>query len=183
MSPEAPPDADVAEREPDLNYAFRVLDSLHGQVRIADEKIRGIFSASALLAAAIAVRAGQTYQSIATDGLTGAELTLIGMRALLLLIVGFSLVSAILALLPRTKARKAARSLVFFGDIAATDHDAFIEEFARQGARAAQHQILSQVHVNAVIVQAKYVWTRRAASSFIVAILCWIAVQTIEFLL
>lgn len=165
----------------DLTFAYSVLETLHGQIRIADEKIRGLFSGSALLAAALAVNSGLTFRAIAADGLTRGELAWIGVRALLLLAVAASLFSAILALLPRIVPRRALRSLFFFGHIAATDHDRFLAEFPSLSRQAALEQILSQIHVNSVIVRAKYLWTRRAGSSFMVAIVIWIAVQMIEF--
>jgi hypothetical protein len=175
--------AETSDRPIDIVFAYSLLENLHGQVRIADEKIRGLFSGSALLAAALAVNSGLSLRSMGADGLTVGEQLLIAVRGLLLIAVASALLAAIVALLPRIVPRRSLRSLFFFGHIASTEHDQFLKEFAALGRQAALEQIMSQIHVNSVIVQAKYVWTRRAAGAFMVAILIWIAVQMIEFAL
>lgn len=174
---------DEAAQPVGIDFAYRLLENLYEQVDLADNKIRALFSGAALLAAALSFHAGQSYRDIAADGITNGEIVLLAARGLLLVNVGYALLAAILALLPRIAPRRSLRSLFFFGHIAATDHDAFIAEFSSQSRQLALAQILSQVHANSVVVQAKYLWARRAATAFIAAILCWILVQIVEFAL
>ncbi len=166
-----------------IDVAYRLLENLYEQVDLADNKIRALFSGSALLAAALSLHARQSYRAIIVDGITAGELLLLVARGLLMLIVAYSLFAAILALLPRNTPRGSLRSLFFFGHIAATDHDQFIAEFPSQNRQLALTQILSQVHANSVIVQAKHRWAGRAAAAFTAAILVWMIVQIVEFLL
>lgn len=166
-----------------LEFAYSILENLHGQVRLADEKIRGLFSGSALLAAALAVNAGQSLQSAPGGAPDAGAVAVMILRGLLLLAVASSLIAALMALLPRIVPRQARRSLFFYGHIAATDHNQFIAELPRLSQQSALEQVLSQIHVNSVIVQAKYIWTRRAAAAFMAAIVIWVAVQIVEFTL
>ena len=126
-----------------LDRAQHLLDSMQQQIRSADEKIRVLFGATALLAAALAFASQQTLTQVQQDGLTVLELTTLGARVLLLLAVAAAVASGIAALLPRVRAPQGERSLVFFGHIVAEPHDAFIAEVRAMPEAALERQVLS----------------------------------------
>lgn len=170
------PGTDAAMR---LAHAQHLLDSMQQQIRSADEKIRVLFGATALLAAALAFDGQHTLTQLRADGLTGLELTTLGARVLLLVAVAVAVAAGIVALLPRVRAQQVERSLVFFGHIATAAHDGFVAEVRALPADALERQLLSQVHVTARIVAIKYAWTRRAATAFMVAVGLLIVIQSL----
>ena len=89
-----------------LDRAQHLLDSMQQQIRSADEKIRVLFGATALLAAALAFASQQTLTQVQQDGLTVLELTTLGARVLLLLAVAAAVASGIAALLLRGCGRR-----------------------------------------------------------------------------
>jgi glycine/D-amino acid oxidase-like deaminating enzyme len=98
--------------------------------------------------------------------------------AVLLVTLGFSLISAVLALRPRlTHHPVAERSLFYFGDIHGMEPADYVRAFMGLSVEAALDQVLTQVHVNGKIVQKKYLWTRRTATGFVAATVVWLAVQ------
>jgi hypothetical protein len=153
-----------------LRLAVQILDNLHAQSRATDEKIRALFAGSAIFVAALTLTGQQAL----------SQLTLIPLiaYAVLLCTLGFSLISAVLALRPRlTHHQIAERSLFYFGDIHGMEAADYVRAFMGLSVEAALDQVLTQVHVNAKIVQTKYVWTRRAATGFVAATVVWLAVQ------
>jgi hypothetical protein len=166
-----------------LQLAFHLLDSVHTQIRVADEKIRALFGASALLAAAITITGNQptTFSQLGNLAVPHTLIALV--RGMLFVAVIFSAVAAVLALLPRVTIRGRLPSLFFFGDVAAIEHDTFLRTFSALSEDAALSQILSQVHVNSSIVRVKYRWASRAAFGFITALVLWAIVQALGFLL
>jgi hypothetical protein len=163
--------ADVKSSAPTherLVAARHLLDSVHAQIRAADEKVRVLFSGTALLAAALA------FTNPSGGALLGpgpVSVLIAALHILLLASVAVAVVSAILALLPRVSLGQPDRSLYFFSDIAAVSHTDFIEEFGATSEAALLRQALSQVYVNATIVRIKHVWIRRAAVAFAVSVL------------
>jgi hypothetical protein len=128
------------------------------------------FAGSAIFVAALTLTGQQAL----------SQLTLIPLiaYAVLLCTLGFSLISAVLALRPRlTHHQIAERSLFYFGDIHGMEAADYVRAFMGLSVEAALDQVLTQVHVNAKIVQTKYVWTRRAATGFVTATVVWLAVQ------
>lgn len=159
-----------------IDLAYRLLDSTHGQVRIADEKVRALFGATTLLAAAVAFSV-QPGSTLVFNPLTPVDWVVLATRSLLFLAIAYSVAAAILALLPRVEIKSRQRSLFFFGDVAPTRHDDFLSEFINLPEPEAVRQILSQVHANSQIVLAKYRWTGRAANGFLVAVVVWLMLQ------
>lgn len=158
-----------------LQLAVQILDNLHAQSRATDEKIRALFAGSAIFVAALTLTGQQ-----ALSHFTSEEQGLIPLiaYAVLLCTLGFSLISAVLALRPRlTHHQIAERSLFYFGDIHGMEAADYVRAFMGLSVEAALDQVLTQVHVNAKIVQTKYVWTRRAATGFVAATVVWLAVQ------
>lgn len=160
-----------------LTLAQDLLDSIQAQIRAADEKVRVLFGGSALLAAALAFdRTGRLTQ-VALNATSPLALLVIALYVALLLAVAATVIAAIFALLPRVQLGRIDRSLFFFGHIAATSHDAFIDEFATLSHDALLRQTLSQIHTNSLIVATKHLWTRRATIAFAVAVVMLIIEQ------
>jgi hypothetical protein len=87
--------------------------------------------------------------------------------AVLLATLAFSLISAVFALRPRLSHHEISeRSLFYFGDIHGMETADYVRAFMGLSEQAALDQVLTQVHVNAKIVQKKYLWTRRAATGY-----------------
>lgn len=183
MTTSTPVDPDTIQARPEVDVALarQILEMVHVQIRNADEKIRALFSGSALLAAALALNSGQSLQGFMQGGLTMVEIIKLSSRAMLLLAVAASVITAVLALLPRIVPGKSLRTHFFFGHIAATEHDQYVTELLHLSRQEALAQLASQIHVNSVIVRAKYLWTYRSATLLVVAILIWIGVQILEF--
>jgi len=161
-----------------LAIARYLLDSIHGQIRAADEKIRVLFSGTALLAAALAFNRPATLTGPSASG-RPIDLGVNALYMLLLACVAGAVTSAVLALLPRVRPHGVERSLYFFGHIAATSHDTFINEFESLPEDRLLRQLLSQVHTNSLIVSTKYLWTQRAARWFAAAVLLLVVKQGI----
>lgn len=164
----------------DLAQARQLLESVQNQIRIADEKVRALFGATALIAAALALNSRQSITQIFSSGAMVQGAIIATCQILMALAVAFAMFSAILALMPRLRPKAARRSLFFFGHIATVEHDAFIREIRAMAMPDAIEQVLSQVHVNSLIVQTKYVWAYRSATGFMVAILIGIVVQIMQ---
>lgn len=158
-----------------LRLAVQILDNLHAQIRATDEKIRALFAGSAIFVAALTLTGQQALSQLKSEELG----TLIPFAyAVLLATLAFSLISAVLALRPRlTHHEVADRSLFYFGDIHGMEAADYVRAFMGLSEQAALDQVLTQVHVNAKIVQKKYLWTRRAATGFVAATVVWLAVQ------
>jgi hypothetical protein len=158
-----------------LQLALKLLENVQAHVKIADDKVRTLFGANTLLVAALALNGALLTQNRGTSLRLSIAHGAIG---LLILAIGFACVSAFLALMPRV-ITKGPRSLFFFTDIAHTKQADFISEFIAQDEDESLRQILSEVHINAAIVQTKYAWLRRAGGALIVAILIWLVVQVL----
>jgi Pycsar effector protein len=153
-----------------LRLAVQILDNLHAQIRATDEKIRALFAGSAIFVAALTLTGQQALSQLKFEELIA--------YAVLLVTLGFSLISAVLALRPRlTHHPVAERSLFYFGDIHGMEPADYVRAFMGLSVEAALDQVLTQVHVNAKILQKKYLWTRRAATGFVAATVVWLAVQ------
>ena len=158
-----------------LRLAVQILDNLHAQIRATDEKIRALFAGSAIFVAALTLTGQQALSQVKSK--EQGILILIA-YAVLLATLAFSLISAVLALRPRlTHHPVAERSLFYFGDIHGMETADYVRAFMGLSVEAALDQVLTQVHVNAKIVQKKYLWTRRAATGFVAATVVWLAVQ------
>ena len=158
-----------------LRLAVQILDNLHAQIRATDEKIRALFAGSAIFVAALTLTGQQALSQVKSK--EQGTLILIA-YAVLLVTLGFSLISAVLALRPRlTHHPVAERSLFYFGDIQGLEPADYVRAFMGLSEQAALDQVLTQVHVNAKILQKKYLWTRRAATGFVAATVVWLAVQ------
>jgi hypothetical protein len=154
--------------------AQSILDNLHAQIRATDEKIRALFAGSAIFVAALTLTGQQALSQLKSE----EHLIPLIAYAVLLVTLGFSLISAVLALRPRlTHHPVAERSLFYFGDIHGMEPADYVRAFMGLSVEAALDQLLTQVHVNAKIVQKKYLWTRRAATGFVAATVVWLAVQ------
>ncbi|MGH8479178.1 MAG: Pycsar system effector family protein [Gammaproteobacteria bacterium] len=159
-----------------LRLAVQILENLHAQIRATDEKIRALFAGSAIFVAALTFTGQQALSQLKSEE-QGTLIPLIA-YAVLLCTLAFSLISAVLALRPRlTHHPVAERSLFYFGDIYGMEAADYVRAFMGLSAEAALDQVLTQVHVNAKIVQKKYLWTRRAATGFAAATVVWLAVQ------
>ena len=158
-----------------LRLAVQILDNLHAQIRATDEKIRALFAGSAIFVAALTLTGQQALSQVKSK--EQGTLILIA-YAVLLATLAFSLISAVLALRPRlTHHPVAERSLFYFGDIHGMETADYVRASMGLSVEAALDQVLTQVHVNAKIVQKKYLWTRRAATGFVAATVVWLAVQ------
>ncbi|MGH8576597.1 MAG: Pycsar system effector family protein [Gammaproteobacteria bacterium] len=78
---------------------------------------------------------------------------------------------------PDASPGRRALTLFYFGDIHGMEPADYVRAFMGLSAEDALDQVLTQVHVNAKIVQKKYLWTRRAATGFVAATVVWLAVQ------
>ncbi len=164
-----------------LASATQLLINMQAQIRTADDKIRALFGATALLAAALSFTTQQRLSQSLSGGWSLFTLFELLARSLLFFVVVVTVAAAVFALMPRVRTHNTNRSLFFFGHIADTPHDAFIHEFRTLSEPDAMQQILSQVHVNAQIVCAKYVWAGRAATGLLTAIVLWSVLQFITF--
>ena len=159
-----------------LRLGVQMLDNLHAQIRATDEKIRALFAGSAIFVAALTLTGQQALSQLKSDE-QGTLIPLIA-YAVLLATLAFSLISAVLALRPRLSHHEVAeRSLFYFGDIHGMEAADYVRAFMGLSEQAALDQVLTQVHVNAKVVQKKYLWTRRAATGFVAATVVWLAVQ------
>ncbi|MGH8628539.1 MAG: Pycsar system effector family protein, partial [Gammaproteobacteria bacterium] len=141
-----------------LRLAVQILDNLHAQIRATDEKIRALFAGSAIFVAALTLTGQQTLSQLKSEE-QGTLIPLIA-YTVLLATLAFSLISAVLALRPRLSHHEIAeRSLFYFGDIHRMETADYVRAFMGLSGQAALDQVLTQVHVNAKIVQKKYLWT------------------------
>lgn len=182
--PGVSPDVSIdgnAEAAASIDAALGLLDRIQGQIASADEKIRALFSGTALLVVALTFNAPDNLAQYLVGGWRLSEVIELAAYSILLILVCISVISALVALLPRIKPLRSDDSLFFFGFIAAHSHDDFIAKFKSMSDRDALTQILSQAHVSSLIAQDKFRWTRRAAASFIAAIVVWVIFKAVSF--
>lgn len=160
-----------------LRLANQLFDRTHSQIRAVDEKIRALFSANTLLAAALAFT-----QQAALPVLPGflEYLFLAGSVITLLSTVG-SVIMALIALMPRVRTTQ-SNGQFFFGAIAHQSLDKFQRDFQHLSPQDALEQVLQDVHVLARIALVKNQWMLRAAILLIVALVMWFSILTINLL-
>ncbi len=165
-----------------LGLARDMLAQVLGQIHNTDEKVKGLFSANTLLAAALAL-SGQIIPRLSTAGSWDslAAIKLLAAMAMIISIVTAAL-SAILALLPRVGRYQKHSSLFYFRDVAALDEEQFIQEVNSLSDQDIVCQLLEQVHVNSVILCQKVKWARRSAAGIIIALVMWLLVEVIALI-
>src|SRR5688572_3006462 len=100
----------ISQRE-QLATALRLLDHVHSQIELADNKVRVMFSGSALLAAALALSSPDAWQRALDSALTPLAVVELAARLSLFGVITAVIACAILALLPRVRLLDSERSL------------------------------------------------------------------------
>jgi len=151
-----------------VRQAERNLERIGQHIRAADEKIRALFGANTLLAAALTfTRQVQLHELPAPWGQLAVAGTII-----MLLATVCSILLAMVALLPRIK-RSATPGTSFFADIAAMGKAEFQERFLAAHEEDPLPALLHQIHVSARIAQAKHRYMRQAGLLLILALGLW----------
>lgn len=119
------------------------------------------------LQAAVAPAYGRWTQGGVLFGATSASLLLC------------SLACAAAAVFPRTKGPR--RSLIFFGDVAALELEAFTARAMARSEDSYTSDLIEQCHVNAVIAAKKYAWVGRSAYLLFAAVMPWLLATFIMF--
>ncbi len=161
--------------------AWQLFQSVESQVQMADRKVQAIFAANTLLVAAVSFQNQGVVPSARILSLSAA--VSLAARLLLLVCVGVSYLSAIVALFPRLRgAGPRTRSLLFFGDIAVLPAPEFAETFLAMPTVDKVRQVLHQTHAVSRVVAEKYKWTRRSGNALVLSLLLWIVVQAVTIL-
>lgn len=151
-----------------VRQAERSLDRIGQHIRSADEKIRALFGANTLLAAALTfTRQVQLHELPAPWGALAMAGTI-----LMLLATVCSILLAMVALLPRMK-RSTKRGVTFFGDIAGMDATEFQQRFLNAQEEDPLPGLLMQVHTSARIAHTKHRYMRQAGLLLILALGLW----------
>jgi hypothetical protein len=156
-----------------LQLANQLYDRTHLQIRAVDDKIRALFAANTLLAAALAF----TQQSALPDLPGLLEIPIVVASVASLLATVSSVIMALLALIPRVYHEGNTR-LFFFGSIATQTFETFRQDFLHLEPNDALQQILEQIHVLSRIALIKNQWLQRAAISLMVALVMWFTILT-----
>ena len=156
------------DNEKSLKIATESLDRVQYQIRGADEKIRALFGANTLLAAALAL----TSQSSTADYSILGKAVIFTISALMLIATISSVIVALFALMPRLKT-SGKRSLFFFGDIASLPIDNYKNKFCNLNHDTALEQIITQTHDSSRIACAKFKLMWWAGFLLIIALLLW----------
>jgi hypothetical protein len=152
-----------------LQLATQLLDRIQGQIRVVDEKIRALFSANTLLAAALTFTHQINLHSLPQPW---GPLALAGSILMLLATVG-SVVLALIALTPRLHSGNKAPGLFFFGDIAGLPAEQFSQEFQRLTEEEVLAQVLAQIHTNAQIALVKNRYMARSSRLLFLVLVLW----------
>jgi Pycsar effector protein len=172
------PDEDFSAR---LNMARDAFNDLQTSIQAADQKVQFVLTANAFLAATLSFQGSQALAQIAKSGLTTPTALTIVMGGLILIGIVASTIFTVMTLLPRVSPSY-RRSLFFFSDIANTPPDSFVEEFMALDGEEVYRQVLYQVHVNAKIVERKFLWARWATLALAVTLFIWVVAAVLKFL-
>ena len=148
--------------------AERTLDRIGQHIRSADEKIRALFGANTLLAAALTFTRQVQLHELPVPW---SFLAMTGTIVMLLSTV-CSIVLAMMALLPRV-ARSSTPGVSFFGDIAALSPEEFRERFLKGTHDDQLPELLRQIHISARIARKKHRYMRQAGQLLILALVLW----------
>ncbi|MBK9149202.1 MAG: hypothetical protein IPM12_15460 [Flavobacteriales bacterium] len=155
-------------RSEEVRQAERTLERIGLHIRAADEKIRALFGANTLLAAALTFTSQVRLRALPSPW---GELAVTG-TILMLLATVCSILLAMVALLPRTK-RTGQPGITFFGDIASMGQAEFQERFLASENEDPLPGLLHQVHISARIAHAKHRYMRQAGQLLILALGLW----------
>lgn len=151
-----------------VRQAERHLERIGHHIRSADEKIRALFGANTLLAAALTfTRQVKLHELPAPWG----PLAIAGTIIMLLATVS-SILLAMIALLPRVK-RNEHKSISFFGDIAAMSLQEYEHRFHSAQEEDQLPGLLRQVYISARIAESKHRYMRQAGLLLILALGLW----------
>lgn len=131
-------------------------------IKAADARLALVLPMATAMLGALAVLAPASGDWTVSEGLFVLLTT-----CLLLLSTLFSAIAAF----PRVRGNKA--SLVFFGGIAARDFASFAADFSEVSEADYRDDLMLQVHINARIVQRKFLNARRAMACLFLAALPW----------
>ena len=151
-----------------IRQAERNLERIGLHIRSADEKIRALFGANTLLAAALTFTNQVHLRSLPTPW---GQLAVFGTICMLLATV-CSILLAMVALLPRTK-QNGRPGISFFGDIASMGQAEFEERFLASHDQDPLPGLLHQVYISARIAHAKHRYMRQAGLLLILALGLW----------
>jgi hypothetical protein len=169
------PPAESAEQ---VRQAERTLERIGHHIRSADEKIRALFGANTLLAAALTFTRQVQLHTLPTPW---GQLAIVGTIVMLLATV-CSILLAMVALLPRIK-RNSAPGTSFFGDIASMSPAEFGERFMANEYQEKLPDLLRQVHISALIASKKHRYMRWAGLLLILALGLWFILLVANLLL
>ena len=161
-----------------VRQAERTLERIGLHIRSADEKIRALFGANTLLAAALTFTRQVELHKLPTPwGQLAVASTII-----MLLATVCSILLAMVALLPRIK-RNAAPGVSFFGDIATMGAEEFRQRFQASHDQDPLPALLDQVYISARIARAKHRYMRQAGLLLILALGLWFILLVSNLLL
>lgn len=161
-----------------LRQAERSLERIGQHIRSADEKIRALFGANTLLAAALTFTRQVQLHTLPSPW---GQLAIVGTIVMLLATV-CSIVLAMAALLPRIKLGTTP-GISFFGDIASLTPDEFRERFLAADQGEQLPEMLRQVHISARIANRKHRYMRQAGLLLILALVLWFILLVSNMLL
>ncbi|MBK7084840.1 MAG: hypothetical protein IPH53_09305 [Flavobacteriales bacterium] len=134
-----------AESMEQVRQAERTLERIGHHIRSADEKIRALFGANTLLAAALTFTRQVQLHTLPTPW---GQLAIVGTIVMLLATVCLQPLLAMVALLPRIKSSRTP-GISFFGDIASLSPAEFGERFLANQHKEQLPDLLRQVHISA----------------------------------
>lgn len=169
------PPAESAEQ---VRQAERTLERIGHHIRSADEKIRALFGANTLLAAALTFTRQVQLHTLPTPW---GQLAIVGTIVMLLATV-CSILLAMVALLPRIK-RNSAPGTSFFGDIASLAPEEFQRRFMAGHHAEQLPDLLRQIHISALIASKKHRYMRQAGLLLILALGLWFILLVANLLL
>ena len=153
-----------SEQTERLQIAQWLLDKQLECIASADAKVAVVITLNTAIVAILA----STYATSSNPDLPG---TLLALSAGLFTFV--ALFCAAMSIFPRVKGSD--KSLVFFGSVAENTFADYVHTFATSTVDHFVLDITAQVHRNAEIAKAKYVWVRRSIAFSFLVVPIWVS--------
>ena len=154
------------------------LERLSSMQSFAEIKVAAILGAGAILLAPLVDRLPKLVGLACVGGLDPRRTCV----ALALLVYAGSQIgvflSALLVLWPRL--RSSRQSLLYFGDLAGMTYEQFREAYTGATRAELREHAISQIHDNARITRAKFLWVRWCIGSLTASLVPWVVLLALS---
>lgn len=156
--------------------AFLLFEHIEAQINRADTKAQLTLAADALLASTLASLGKGAASSLLSNASPILDRLADLFTVLMFLALACSFYYAIRVINPHLRGSKRF-TLMYFGQIAPMEEDAFIDAFRNQSLNDLKVSTLAQVHTKAKIAQIKFARASWSVNFLLIALVFWAVIQ------